>query len=115
MFLQGADAVDAVDRSRVDFNDVHGRALVDLLAKVASVTGFGILQVAAIEGLGEDAGGGGFTHSPGTREDISMGHAVGLDGVLKGPCNVFLAHHVGESLGAPLEGHDLRGHQYSKF
>ena len=61
-------------------------------------------SVDAVERLGQNASGGGLSHTSHTREQKRVGNAVLLDSVLECTGNRFLAYDVLEDLRPPLEG-----------
>ena len=66
------------------------------VAVVARLTGRGTVR--AVEGFGQQAGGGGFTSAPRPGEQIGMGHPAFDDFPQQGLRNMFLADHLLEPL-----------------
>ncbi len=63
------------------------------------ITGFTIgCAVFAVDGLCQDAGAGGFTHSPRTTKQEGMGQLVVIDGILQRGGDMGLPHHGGKIL-----------------
>ena len=54
------------------------------------------LQVGAVEGLGQDPGGGGLAGAPGPAEQVGVGHPLVPDRVAQGQDDVVLAPDLGE-------------------
>src|SRR5262249_22447650 len=98
--------VDAAVAGPVDFQDVHVFAGGDALADLAAVAGRRRGPTDAVEGLGQDAGGGGLTHAPGPREEVGVGHAVAGQGIHQGLGGGLLADEIAELLGAVATGQD---------
>ena len=109
-FAEGADVVDAVVGGAVDFGDVEAAAFGDLDADGIVGVEIDLGAAGAVEGLGEDAGGGGFSRAAGAHEEVGVGEAVLGNGVAQGADHVVLAEHVVEGLGAVFSGEDLIGH-----
>src|SRR5262249_5973147 len=65
-----ADLVDAAVAGAVDLQHVHVLAGGDAAADLAGVAGRGGRAVDAVEGLGEDAGGGGLADAAGAGEQV---------------------------------------------
>src|SRR5581483_6033488 len=80
-----ADFIDATIGGGVDFDDVDGGAGLDFLATVADAAGFGdgVVGGLAIQGHGEDSRDGGFADAAVPAEDVAVGNALLLDGVLE--------------------------------
>ena len=76
-----AHGVDPVVRRRVHFDDVHRRTGGHLKARVTRATRFAILQIGAIEGLGENACRCRFPAPTRAAEQIGVGHSVCADGI----------------------------------
>src|SRR5947209_6517453 len=68
-----AHGVDAVVRCGVELVDVERGTVTDLGAGLARVAGLAVLDVAAVEGLGQDAGGGGLAGAAGAAEEVGVG------------------------------------------
>ena len=60
----------------------------------------------AVQGLGQDAGGGGLAHAAGAGEQIGVADAIGRDGVRQGLGDVLLADQFGEGLRPVAAGDD---------
>jgi hypothetical protein len=72
---------------------------------VAFVTGLSIrLQGLAVDGFGQDAGTGGFAHSPWTTKQKGMRQVIVADGVFQSGGNMFLTHDSVKGLGAVFPG-----------
>ena len=61
--------------------------------------GVGRRALLAVEGLGEDAGGGGLADAAGAGEEIGVGDAVALQGVGQGAGDGLLADEIGKVCG----------------
>ena len=114
-FPQFADFVDAAVGGGVNFLDVHGISRGDFHARRARAVGSHRGPRNAVERLGQDARRGGLSHAARPREDVSVGDAIRLDGVLQSVGYQVLTHHVIESLGAIFAGDDLVGHGKDRF
>ncbi len=115
LFSQVPDLVDAPVGGAVDFQDVQGGAVGDLLAQLAGVVGVRGGAGLAIEGLGQDAGHRGFAYSPGAAEHKGVGHPPGGQGVLQRAGDGLLAHHFLKGLGTPFPGQYLVCHLKTVF
>jgi hypothetical protein len=113
---QVADLVDAAVRGRIDLEDVERRAFADSDARLADITRVPILEVRAVDGLGEDPRQRRLAGPPRPLEQDGVGDTVGADGVAEGLDDRFLADDLAEGLGAPASiqrlmrcgrGHDL--------
>ena len=71
-----------------------------------SPQGVGVGPLLAVEGLGEDAGGGGLADAAGAGEQVGVGDAVAGEGVGQGPGDGLLADEVGERLRPVAAGED---------
>ena len=95
---------------RVQFDDVHEAAVVDGLADGAGVAGVPVLEVEAVGGLGDDAGGGGLAAPTRPAEKIGMGNPPQPHRLAQSGGNMFLPGQLAEAGGTPLAIVDLRCH-----
>ena len=97
---QLAHLLDAVVGGPVDLLHVEGAALGDFLARGALEAGLGGRTIAsrAVEGLGQDARGGGLAHAPCPREEEGVADATGAQGVLQGTGEGGLADQLVEGV-----------------
>ena len=109
-FSEGADVIDAVVGGPVDFGDVEGAAFGDFDADGVGGVEVCFGAVGAVEGFGEDAGGGGFSGAARADEEVGVGEAVLGDGVAQGADDVVLSEDVVEGFGAIFPGEDLIAH-----
>ena len=93
-------------RRRVNFDEVHEAALVNLATGRAFAARRGGNATIAVEALREDARHRGLANATGTREQESMVHTVVVEGMHQGTQHVLLADHLGKILGAPLTRQD---------
>ena len=98
---QLADLVDAAVGGGVDLEDVEGRPLADRDAGLADVARVAVLEVRAVDGLGEDPGQRRLAGPARTDEQDRVGDAVGPDGVAQRLDDRLLADDLAEGLGAP--------------
>lgn len=110
-FAEVLDLVDAAVGGAVDFQDIQTAALGDLLADVLVGVEIDARALGAVEGLGEDARGGGFADPAGADKEKGVGEATLGDGVGEGFDNVFLADEFREGTGAIFPGEDEVGHK----
>jgi hypothetical protein len=109
-FAEVADLFDAVVRGTVDFEDVEGSAFGDFDAEVFIGIEVRLGAAGAVEGFGEDAGGGGFAGATRAYEEVGVGEALLLDGIAERADDVILTENVVESSGAVFSGEDLVAH-----
>ena len=111
---QVADVVDAAVARGVDLDEVERRPLADRDARRAGVAGVAVLQVRAVDGLGEDPRERGLAGAARPDEQDGVADPVRPDGVAERLDDGFLADDLAERLGAPaaIEGlvRDGRGH-----
>ncbi len=90
----------------VDLANIGMGAPDDLLARGALIAGLGHRTIAglAVERLGEDSGGGGFSDAAGPAEEVGRGDAPGPEGIREGAADVLLAEKILETLGTPFSG-----------
>ena len=104
LVAQVADVVDAAVGGGVHLDDVHGAAPADGLAVRAGAVGVGgglALAGVAVEGHGQDLGGGGLARAARTGEEIGVAHPVLVDGVDERAGDVLLPDDVLEA-GRPV-------------
>ena len=103
---QVADVVDAAVAGGVDLDEVERRALADRDARRAAVAGVAVLEVRAVDRLGEDPGERGLAGAARPDEQDRVADPVGPDGVAQRLDDGFLADDLAERLGAPaaIEG-----------
>ena len=100
LVAQVADVVDAPVGGGVHLDDVHGAAPADGLAVRAGPIRVGrrlALAGVAVEGHGEDLGGGSLAGAAGTGEEIRVAHPVLVDGVDERTGHVLLPDDVLEA------------------
>ena len=107
---QFSDLFDAVVARTVDFEDVEVDALGDFAANVGVGIEFDRGTFRAIEGLGENARGRGFSRSAGTDEEVGVSEPILLDSVAQRADDMVLAENVGKGLGAVFSGENLIAH-----
>ena len=98
------DFADAAVRGAVDFEDVQTTAFLDFLTDILVGIEVGLGTARAVEGLGEDAGGGGFADAAGPDEEESVGEATFGKGVGKGAHDVLLADEFRKGAGPVFAG-----------
>ena len=95
---------------RVQFDDVHEAAVVDGLADGAGVAGVSVLEVEAVGGLGDDAGGGGLAAASRPAEQVGMGNPPQPHRLAQGGGDVLLPGQLVEAGRTPLAIVNLRRH-----
>ena len=102
---QRADVVDRVVGGGVELVDAVGTAFRERAAGFTRSARFQVRSgVAAVDGLGEDAGGTGLAHAARAAEEVSVRELSPLDRVLERPGDVFLAQQRLEAVGAVFPG-----------
>ena len=96
-----ADRVDAAVRRGVDLDEVERPALADRDAGLAGVAGIAVLEVRAVERLGEDPRERGLAGAARPDEEDRVRDPAGADGVPEGFDDGLLADDLGEGLGSP--------------
>ena len=97
---QLANLVNAAIGGRVDLDHVHRVAGADLAARVANSARLGHRMVLrlAIQRHGQDASDGRLANAAVSAEDVAVGDAPLLDGILQRAGDVLLPDHLGELL-----------------
>ena len=80
----------------VELVDVERGALGDLDAGGADPARLAVVQVGAVEGLGQDPGRGRLAGAPRPTEQVGVGHPLVPDRVAEGEDDVVLAPHLAE-------------------
>ena len=103
---QVADVVDAAVARGVDLDQVERRPLADRHARGARVTGVAVLEIRAVDRLGEDAGERGLARPARPDEEDRVADPLGADRVPERLDDGFLPDDLGEGLGtpSPVEG-----------
>ena len=96
-----ADVVDLVVRRRVELDDVERSALADGDAGLAGIARIAVLEVRAVERLGDDPGHRRLAGPARADEQDRVGDPVGPDRVAERLDDRFLADDLAERLGAP--------------
>ena len=107
---QVAHLLDAVVSRAVDLEHIERAALGDFDADVLVGIEVDARATGAVEGLGEDAGGGGFAGAAWPDEQVGVGQPFLGDGVAQRAHDMILAKHVGEGFWAVFAGEDLIAH-----
>ena len=101
-------------RGSVDLDHVHGPPFADRHAGGAVVARLPVVPaLEAVDGLGQDAGGGRLAGSARTHEEVRMDQAVGRNRAAQGVDDGVLADHLAEALGSPtaVQGAARTGHR----
>ena len=97
IFPKFADVVHAGIAGSIDFKDVQGSAIGDVLADIALKAWRRAVRIHAVDASGKDAGHGRLARSSRTSEEISMSNPAMDDGVGEGLHDVRLPDDIGES------------------
>ena len=85
LFHQRLDVFHTVVGGRIEFEDVQRTLLVKRLTALALIAGLTLGRgVLTVDGLGEDTGTSGLSHTARTAEEVGMGQFSALHGVLQG-------------------------------
>ena len=107
---QLAHVVDAVVGGGVHLDDVQGAAGLEAAAGLAGPARLGVGPLRqrrlAVDGLGDEPGGGRLAHAARTREEVGVREAVAEDGVAERLGHVLLGDEVAEGLRSVLPGGD---------
>ena len=102
---QVTDIINRVIGCGIQFVDIVTSVVIKCHTRFTLVTGFGIgRQVAAIDGLGKNAGTGGFSHTPWTTKQVRMGQLLASDGILQGTGNGILCNYGTKCVGPVFSG-----------
>ena len=102
---QGADIVHRVVGGGVEFVDAVGTSLREGAARFAFTARFEVRTgVAAVDGLGEDAGGTGLAYAARAAEEVGVRQLAAQDRVLERPGDVLLAQQGLEAVGTVFPG-----------
>jgi hypothetical protein len=110
-FPKFLDAFNASVGGTVDFQDVEATTFLDLFADIVVWVEVSFWAFGAVEGFGEDAGGGGFSDAPGTDKEKGVGEATFGDGVGEGSDNMFLADKLRNGAGPVFAGENEVTHE----
>ena len=102
-------------RGGVDLDHVHVRLVGDGAARFALAARFAVLGIFAVQRLGEDARRGGLADAARPDEEVGVGDAAGLHGILERARDMLLPDHIGEALRTPLSGDYLVRHSWFSF
>ena len=90
--------IDAVVGRGVELDGVEAGALLHRVARVAHAAGLAVVELLAVEGLGEDAGGGGLARAPRPAEQVAMADPGLAHGVAQRHGDVVLPEDLLEPL-----------------
>ncbi len=107
------DVLNAPVAGRIHLYGIHKALFIGGAAHGAGIAGVAFLGVKAIDRLGDDPGGSGFSGAPGAAEQVGMGNPTLHYGLPQGASHVFLAYQVAEAARPPFPVIDLGGHSPS--
>ena len=99
--------LDAAVGGGVDLDHVEAVTLLDRQADRVIEGEVGLGTAGAVQGLGQDTGGGRLAGATRSDEEIGMGHALGLERIAEGPDDVLLPDEFVEATGTPAARDDL--------
>ena len=109
-----ADIADAGARGGVHFHHIDMSAGGDGKAGLAGPARLGgrgaaAVRADAVQPLGDDPGGGGFSGAPNAGHDECLGDPVGGEGIFQGPDHRLLPDQIGKGFRPVFAGEDLVG------
>ena len=110
-FSEVTDMIDARMRGAVNLQHIDRAAGGDLEAITTGVAGIWSRATLAVEGFGEQAGGGGFPYTARAGEQKGVSHTAAAEGVTQGAGHMFLTHHFVKGLWPPLTSEDEVTHR----
>jgi hypothetical protein len=108
--LELPDIVDGGVARPVDLDHIEGVPPGYLLTLRAFSAGIGSRTFLAVEGFGEDTGGGGFSNSPGPGKKIGVGDPPKFQRALEGGYDKILTDQLFKTLGSSSRGGYFIGH-----
>ena len=110
-FAQFADIVHTGVGSGIHLNNVQAAPFIDITARPALAARFvGVVFICAVEGLGEDPGNRGLSHTTQTGKEKSMPQAPGTKSVAKSPGHMLLPYNLGKGCWTVFTGQDKVSH-----
>ena len=91
----------------VDFDDVEAVPLLDRQADRVVEGEIRLGAAGAVQGLGQDAGGGRLAGAAGADEKVGVCHALRLERIAEGPDDMLLPDEFVETAGTPAARDDL--------
>ena len=113
-FPKFLDAFNASVGGTVDFQDVEATTVLDLFADIVVWVEVSFWAFGAVEGFGEDAGGGGFPDSAWTDKKECVGKATFGNGVGEGADDMILADELSKCARAVFAGENEVTHRGSE-
>ena len=98
---------DAAIGSGVDLDDVEAVTLLDCQADRVVEGEIRLGAACAVQGLGQDAGGGRLAGAAGADEKVGVCHALRLERIAEGPDDMLLPDEFVETAGTPAARDDL--------
>jgi hypothetical protein len=105
------DFTDATVGSAVDLKDVEATTFLDLFADIVVWVEVSFGAFGAVEGFGEDAGGGGFPDSAGADKKKGVGQTTLGNGVGQGTDDMILADKLRKGARAVFAGENKVTHR----
>ena len=105
------DFADATVGGAIDLEDIEAAAILDFLADVVVGIEVGLRAVGAVEGFGEDAGGGGLADPAGADKEEGVGEATLREGVGESADDMLLAHQFLKGAGTVFSGENEVTHE----
>ena len=113
-FPKFLDAFNASIGGAVDLQDVEATTFLDLFADIVVWVEVSFWAFGAVEGFGEDAGGGGFPDSAWTDKKEGVGKATFGNGVGEGADDMILADELSKCARAVFAGENKVTHRGSE-
>jgi hypothetical protein len=110
-FPKFLDAFNASIGGAVDLQDVEAATLLDLFADIVVWVEVSFGAFGAVEGFGEDAGGGGFPDSAGADKKKGVGQTTLGNGVGQGTDDMILADKLRKGARAVFAGENKVTHR----
>jgi len=110
-FPKFLDAFNASVGGTVDLQDVEASTVLDLFADIVVWVEVSFWAFGAVEGFGEDTGGGGFPDSAGADKKKGVGKATFGNGVGESADNMILANELSKCAGSVFAGENEVTHR----